>query len=130
MVRRLLVLVWISTILCVDATSQSHKMLEFKMGGITATAMSNGETGFFTANPQRCIYGPLLIQMPNHPDWGYISLGPASKGIAAGSICVLSKSRIHPVLLPTGSFMIINDEGYAWTIQVFHPPDEGVMLIY
>lgn len=129
--RWLLVLVWISTVLCVDATSQSRKnLLEFKFGGATITSNNVALFRTWPDAPRRCIYGPLLVQLPNHPDWGFVRLGPASEGVAAGSICVPSKSAIHPVLLPTGSFMIINDEGYAWTIQVFHPPYEGVMLIY
>lgn len=129
--RWLLALVWISAILCATALGQSRKgLLEFKLGGATIASNNGALFRTWPDVPRRCIYGPLLVQIPNHPDWGFVRLGPASEGVAAGSICVSSKSAIHPVLLPTGSFMIINDEGYQWTIAVFRPPSEGVFINY
>lgn len=98
--------------------------------------------------PQRCIYGPMMIMMPGHKDWGWIELGgpepmpklyPIKKAKtnlsfsnldidiapAPGAICVPSKSPIYPLLLPTGTFMIYNDEGYVWPIAHFSPdPDK------
>lgn len=59
--------------------------------------------------PLKCIHGPLNIVR------GRQSFVMNSHGV----ICAPSRSKLHLILLPTGTLMLINDEGYAWPIVHF-----------